>query len=56
MIIATPGSSEMWGELSRTGVPSAVMMPQSAVGGWIPIPRKLNPAPMTIMAPTIVVE
>ena len=50
--IATPGSSTTCGLRITNCRPVASMLPQSAVGGWVPSPRKDSPAVVRILAPT----
>ena len=53
--MVVPGISETQGAEISTSRPLDAMMPQSAVGGCTPTPRKLSPAAKTTSAPSEVV-
>src|SRR5205823_9959317 len=50
--MARPGSSATCGLSTTNWRPVASMLPQSAVGGWVPSPRNDNPAVANIFTPT----
>lgn len=49
--LASPGRSTPCGLRLATCRPVASMLPQSAVGGWVPRPRKDSPAVARIFPP-----
>jgi hypothetical protein len=49
--MTSPGRSTTCGLRLATSRPVASMLPQSAVGGWVPRPRKDSPAVARIFPP-----
>jgi hypothetical protein len=54
-IIARPGANERMGWVSKYSLLSLTILPQAAMGGSIPIHRKLSPASVNIVVPNIMV-